>query len=281
MDSPARVSAIACADSSFTLLGILQSLKDKLVKTILAVACALGDFLDEFKGSSAKIKKISREIATTNVIFAMKLNDFGEDLKLLHNYYTHIYIKTKGMVEFGTSKDLIPYYRELIENKDYLTAIKEIKSFLDILTRRMKDILDEVGKDSLTQSEKLKDQIVKLFENNQKSNHQLTGNITESIEDHAECTRNRLFKFTTLITDVKTQIDIVVDNIGQLAKQKKELELQLIDDREAVDKTNAEWRNIAVILKEMFDVFAHLEKEVIEKKIPWETGQHSTVAEVM
>ena len=277
MDS---TKGIAYAESSSTLFGILRSLKDKLVKTISDIACALADLLDELRGSSAKIKEISREIARTNVLFAMQLNEFGEDLKLLHNYYTHIYIKTKGMVEFGISKDLIPYYGELIEKKDYLKAFKEIRSFLDILTRRIKEILDEVGEDILTQSEQLKDQIIKLIESNQKSNQQLKENITESIEMHAECMRNRFFRLTTLIPEIKTQIDIVVHNIGQLTKHKKELEHQLKDEPEAVEKTNVEWRNVAVVLKEMFDVFAHLEKEVIEKKIPWET-QSSAVAEDM
>ena len=91
-------------NSNSTLFMILQTLKDNLVKTISAIPCTLGDFLDELKGSSMKVKKISRDIVMTNVLFAMQLNEFGERLKLLHNYYTHIYIKTKGMVEFGPAK---------------------------------------------------------------------------------------------------------------------------------------------------------------------------------
>ena len=275
MDSSERVSSgLAGGRVNPTLFGIVKILKDNLVKTISAIACTLGDLLDELKGSSTKIKKISRELVMTDVLFAMQLNEFGDKLKLLHSYYTNIYIKTKGMVEFGTSKELIPYYRELIENRDYLKAIKEIKSFLDILTKQVKEILDEVGKDIVTQSEQLKDQIVKLVE---KSNQQLKENITESIEQHAGCVRDHFFKFTALLGEIKAQIDIIVDNTEQLSKYKKELELQLKDEPKAIEKTSAEWRNVAIVLKEMFDLFAHLEKEVIEKKIPWET-HNSTVA---
>ena len=146
MDSSERVSTGGLpggrVDSNPTLFVILQALKDNVVKTI----CTLGEFLDELNGSSTKLNKISREISMTHLLFAMQLNEFGVKLKVLHNYYTHIYIKTKAMVEFVISQDLIPYYRELIDNKDYLQAIKEIKSFLDILTRRVKEILDEVAK---------------------------------------------------------------------------------------------------------------------------------------
>ena len=81
----------------------------------------------------------------------------------------------------------------------------------------------------------------------------VAGGITEIIEGHAECIRNRFFRFSTLVTGIKTQIDIVVDNIERLTKYKKELELQLTDE-EAVDKINAEWRDIAVLLKDMFDM---------------------------
>ena len=90
--------------------------------------------------------------------------------------------------------------------------------------------------------------------------------------------RNHFFKFTALLSEIKTQIDIIVDNTEQLVK--KELELQLKDEPGSIEKSSAEWKNVAVVLKEMFDVFAHLEKEVIEKKIPWET-HNSTVAKDM
>ena len=124
------------------------------------------------------------------------------------------------------------------------------------------EISDEVGKDIVTQSEQLKE-IMKLVE---KSNQQLKENIKESIEEHAGCVRNHFFKLTALLGEMKTQIDIIVDNTEKLNKYKKELELQLKHEPEAIEKTNAEWRNVAAVLKEMFDVFAHLEKEVIEKR---------------
>ena len=319
MDSPTEWS-----DPNYTPFIILQNLKDDLAKLISDVICSLVDFLDELKGSSEKIISISRDLARTNVFFAMNLNEFGQDLKMLHNYYSRIYIKTKGMVEFGCSPDLIPYYQELIENKDNLRANKEIKSFLDILTRRIKEIVDEVGADS--QSEQLNDEVIKLIANQQKcdqklkeslkaykigrktilfnnsgergtflcgghphevlalaSNHaneilyfvmpqgvkalKAAGDTAGIIQDHAQCVRNRFIEFTTKVANIRTHLNIIVENIERLLitrHNNKEL-----NTLKAAEKSSAELKNIAVILNELCDVFTHLDKEVIEKKTPW------------
>ena len=143
----------------FRFMNIVKQLGD----IASGLVTSLGSLVDGLKGSTATIERISYEIAETNASYAMQLKEFSTELKLLDNYYTKVYIKTKAMVEFGINA--IPNIKTLItEKREYDAAIKEIKSFLDILAGRIKKILDELANhdQKVADSKELQQQIQEL-----------------------------------------------------------------------------------------------------------------------
>ena len=82
----------------------------KIVSTLKDVAStivySLGNLVDGLRNGSAKIEEIRTKIAEIDARFAMQLNDFYKDLKLLEAFYTRIYEKTKAIVEFGLGGDV-------------------------------------------------------------------------------------------------------------------------------------------------------------------------------
>ena len=307
---------------------------------------SLGSLVDGLKGSTATIEGISHKISQTNTSYAMQLKEFSTELKLLDNYYTKVYIKTKAMVEFGINA--IPNIKTLItEKREYDAAIKEIKSFLDILADRIKKILDELAdhdekvavSKELQQIQKLnkryeisKEHLQSLAENqktaecfkigknilllssvatdgvwlcgNSSVNEKFeractyiadnpdvlpfitdkgiqgfnaitkslgdTDSLKATIEEQAQNMSKRFYEFFEKITEFQIQIHTIVNNTEELKKCTEELQCQLKDDSE---KTTTEWINIAFKLQEMYELFENLDKEVVQKKIYWETHE--------
>ena len=309
---------------------------------------SLGSLVDGLKGSTTTIEGISHKIAKTNTLFAMQLKEFSTELKLLDNYYTKVYIKTKAMVKFGMDKNVIPNIKTLITKREYGTAIKEIKSFLGILAGRIKKILDELADhdEKVAVSKELQQQIQELNERYEISKEHLQslaekqktaecfkigknillligattggvwlcGNspvrekferastyiannpgmlpfmtdkgiqgfnaITKSlgaadslkatIKEQAQNMSKRFYEFFEKITEFQIQIHTIINNTEELKKCTEELQCQLKDDSE---KTTTEWINIALKLQEMYELFENLDKEVVQKKISWETHE--------
>ena len=174
-----------------TRTDLLVNFVKKLGDIAKGIVSYLGSLVDGLRGSASTIEKISNEIAQTDVSFAIQLRSFSKELRLLDNYYTKVYIQTKAMVEFGMNKSVIPNIKTLINEKDYRTAIKEIRSFLGILAKRIKEIIDELKshEQKIALSEELQGKIQELTEKYEKSKQHL-----ESIMEKqriAECYRIR------------------------------------------------------------------------------------------
>lgn len=125
----------------------------------------------------------------TNASFAMQLKSFSKELQLLDNYYTTVYIQTKGIVEFGMDESIIPNIETLIVGKNYPEAIQEIRSFLDTLAGRIKDIIDELSKrdEKVALSKELEQKIYKLSKDYGESKALLETQVEERC--NAECHR--------------------------------------------------------------------------------------------
>ena len=170
-----------------TRTDLLVNFVRKLGAIAKGIVSSLGSLVDGLKGSGSTIERISNEIAQTNVLFAIQLKSFSKELKLLDNYYTKVYIQTKATVEFGMNESVIPNIKSLINEKDYRTAIKEIRSFLGILAKRIKEIIDELKshEQKVALSEELQETIQELTEKYEKSKQHLESmvekqrNVTE------------------------------------------------------------------------------------------------------
>ena len=328
----------------FYIMTIVKQLGD----IVRGIVSSLGSLVDGLKGSVATIEGISYKIAQTNTSFAMQLKEFSTELKLLDNYYTKVYIKIKAMVEFGMDKNVIPNIKTLITKREYDAAIKEIKSFLDILAGRIKKILDELANhdQKVADSKELQQQIQELNKRYEISKEHLqslaenqktaecfkigksilllssvatggvwlcgnssvhekferactyiannpgmlpfmtdkgiqgfnaitkslaaTDSLKATIEEEAQNMSKRFYEFFEKITEFQIQIHTIVNNTEELKKCTEELQCQLKDDSE---KTTTEWINIAFKLQEMYELFENLDKEVVQKKIYWETHE--------
>ena len=177
------------AGRTATRADMLVNFVQKLGDIAKGIVSSIGSLVDGLKGSAFTIEKISNEIAQTNALFAMQLKSFSKELKLLDNYYTKVYIQTKAMVEFGMNEKVIPNIESLINVEDYHAAIREIRSFLDILAGRIKDIIDELNKhdEKVALSEDLQEKIKKLTEKYEKSKQHLENMVEE--QRNAECHR--------------------------------------------------------------------------------------------
>jgi len=324
-----------------SLACILKNFKTDFVVPATEMMHYFSDFFGGLKESAAKIEEVSSEIAKVNTPFAMNLNDFSKDLKSLYNYYYIIYVKTKAMVEFGTSEHTLPHIKKLIEDKDYLTATDEIKNFLDILAKRLTEILEKLDENEVTKSEELNEKIKRLSEEYERSKAQMEEKVAEqkhrcykigaitlflpflvsggmfvcgkhsineqlelvrsyipdnpellnfitqrgiesfnavaaatcvanelkiTIEKEAQKMRARLYCFYKKVNDFQAQISIIISDIKELENCKEALQDCLKNEV----KTVVEWENVATILGEMFKYFKHLEKEVVDKRYPWE-----------
>lgn len=158
------------------------------------IVCSLGNFITELRDSSANLEKLSYEIKKVNVSFAMRLQDFSQDLKLLQDYYTRVYIKTKAMVEFGK---VIPHIKTLIEKEEYIQAHDAIIAFLKGLATQTEEILCELGnyQDKMAISSDLETVLEDLTNDYEEAKHQLEGLVEK--ERKAVC--YRLGKRTTLL----------------------------------------------------------------------------------
>ena len=162
-----------------TLGNIVSTLKD----VASSMVTSLGSLVDGLGNGSAKIEEIRNKIAEIDARFAMQLNDFYKDLKLLEAFYTRIYEKTEGIVEFGLS-NVIPNLIELIEQRRYPEARREIASFLKSLATRTKEILDQL---ELMKVEEVKDQLEIIRSQYEKSKQQM--DVLVGKERKAECFR--------------------------------------------------------------------------------------------
>ena len=168
------------ADEEISTLGnIVLTLRD----VASSIVTTLGSLVDGLRNGSAKIDEIRNEIAKIDARFAMQLNDFYRDLKLLEAVYTRIYEKTEGIVEFGLS-NVIPNIIELIEQRQYPKARREIASFLKSLATRIKEILDQL---ELTKVEEVKGQLEIIRSQYEKSKQQM--DVLVGKERKAECFR--------------------------------------------------------------------------------------------
>lgn len=140
-----------------------------IIKDILTF---LGGLVGNIRGTASTFESISNEIAQTNASFAMEFINLSKELKLLDIYYTKVYMQTKAMVEFGIDEKIIPNIKKLIDNNHYEKAIKEISSFIDILAKRIKDIMTELKKhdEKVALSKELQERIQGLNEDLNTSN---------------------------------------------------------------------------------------------------------------
>ena len=166
-----------------TLANIVSTLKDVAINIVTYI----GSLVDELRNGSARIDEIRTKIAEIDARFAMQLNDFYKDLKLLEAFYTSIYEKTEAIVEYGLSDNVIPNIIELIEQRKYPEARREIVSFFKTLAMRIKEILDQLGKEKLTKAEEVKGQVQKISSQYEKSKQQMDVLVGE--ERKAECFR--------------------------------------------------------------------------------------------
>ena len=97
-----------------------------------------------------------------------------------------------------------------------------------------------------------------------------TDSLKATIEEQAQNMSKRFYEFFAKITEFQIQIHTIVNNTEELKKCTEELQCQLKDDSE---KTTTEWINIAFKLQEMYELFENLDKEVVQKKIYWETHE--------
>ena len=164
---------------------------DRIVSTLkdvaISIVTSLGTLVDGLKNGSAKIDEIRTKIAEIDAKFAIQLNDFYKDLKLLEAFYTRIYEKTKAMVKYGLSGDVIPNIIKLVDQRNYPEASREITGFFKALAMRIKEILDQLDKDKLTKAEEVKGQMEKISSQYKKSKQQMDALVGQ--EKKAECFR--------------------------------------------------------------------------------------------
>ena len=74
---------------------------------------------------------------------------------------------------------------------------------------------------------------------------EVAGDTAGIIQDHVQCMRNWFIEFTTKVANIRTHINIIVENIEQLLiTRHNNKELKRL---KAAEKSSAEWKNIAVI----------------------------------
>lgn len=168
-----------------TLTGLVAFLSNSFVTITRDVFSFLRDFIDGLNVHAGKIEEIRKEIEETSTAFSAKLQDFSKDMKLLEDYYSDINSETKAIVDFGTSKS-IPNIRMLIDKKDYCTAIKEIKSFLSALARRIEEVSDKLKNhdEKDKETDDLKKQVKQMIEDNGKSEEQMKNHLWHVLGKH-------------------------------------------------------------------------------------------------
>ena len=88
-------------------------------------------------------------------------------------------MKKQVIVEYGLSGNVIPNIIELIEQRKYPEARREISGFLNHLAMRIKEILDQLDKDKLTKAEEVKGQVEKISSQHEKSKQQMDALVGE------------------------------------------------------------------------------------------------------
>ena len=121
-----------------------ETLQEKLFGCTEEVFSSMADFQKELVKHLDEITELNIEIARRNANLAMKLSDFERDICHIRDYYDRIIASTKTLVSYGTNQKIIPYIKDLIEEKRFAEAKIEIDSFLRHLQKAIKRVKEDI-----------------------------------------------------------------------------------------------------------------------------------------
>ena len=127
----------------------LRSFREQFVDTIKGTVTeainSLGNFLGELQTHLTSMEQISGKIAEVDFECGKRLLTVMKDVSSLQNYWATIYIRTKGVVDYGTGGTIFEIQTK-IKQKLYCEATDIMKSFLDHLKNRIKKVENSIDK---------------------------------------------------------------------------------------------------------------------------------------
>lgn len=125
---------------------VYKTLKEKLFDCTEQVIYSMAEFQKELIKYLDEMTELNSEITRQNAELAMNLSDFERDVCHIRDYYDRIIASTKTVVNYGSNQKVIPYIRDLIDEKRYLEAKAEISSFLHYLKKLIERVELDINK---------------------------------------------------------------------------------------------------------------------------------------